>query len=145
MKVCFAIYKSFFNIIFQTLKLTGTHVIWTLMLIAMYLVIIAICYSLVVFSWKYFVHQFKSSFPKMGRRALWNATRDESFYSDVLSETDFTYSQKESENEGAECTFCKGKFSEDEREEIWIKCFSCSLWAHLTLPQQRTQSVSVTL
>ena len=50
---------------------------------------------------------------------------------DVLSETDFMYSTKEPENKDAECIFCNGKFSEDEREENWVKCFSCSLWVHL--------------
>ena len=63
--------------------------------------------------------------------ALWNTTSDESFHSDVLSEIDFIYSNKESENKDAECIFCNGKFSKDERGEIWIKCFSCSLWAPL--------------
>ena len=63
----------------------------------------------------------------------------------VLSEINFISSTKESENKGAECIFCKGKFSEDERGKIWIKCLSCSLWALLTVPQQRTQSISVSL
>ena len=38
----------------------------------------------------------------------------------ILSETDFIYSTKESENKDAECVFCNGKFSEDEQGEIWI-------------------------
>ena len=48
------------------------------------------------------------------------------------------YSTKKSENKDAECIFCNGKFSEDEQGEIWIKCFR---W---TLPEQRTQSISMT-
>ena len=63
--------------------------------------------------------------------ALWNTTSDESFHSDVLSGIDFMYSTKESENKNAECIFCNGKFSEDERGKIWVKCFSCSLWVDL--------------
>ena len=58
---------------------------------------------------------------------LWNITSDESFHSDTLSEIDFMYSTKESESKDAECFFSNGKYSEDEREEIWIKYFSCSL------------------
>ena len=54
----------------------------------------------------------------------------------VLSEIDFMYSIKESENKGAEYISCNGKFSDDEQGEIWIKCFS---W---TLPEQRTHSIS---
>ena len=69
---------------------------------------------------------------------LWNTTSDESFLSDVLSEIDFVYSTKESENKDAKCIFCNGKFSEYEQGEIWIKCFS---W---TLPKHRTQSISMT-
>ena len=67
----------------------------------------------------------------MACQALWNTISDESFHSDVLFEIDFMYSTKESENKDAECIFYNGKFSEDERGEIWIKCFSCSLWVHL--------------
>ena len=57
-------------------------------------------------------------FSKMACQALWNTTSDGSFHSDVLSQIDFMYSTKESENKDAECIFCNGKFSEDEREEI---------------------------
>ena len=57
----------------------------------------------------------------------------------VLSEIDFICSNKESENIDAECIFRNGKFSGNEQGEIWIKCFS---W---TLPEQRTQSISMTL
>ena len=48
----------------------------------------------------------------------------------ALSEIDFMYSTKESENKDTECIFCYGKFPEDEREEVWIKCFSYSLWVY---------------
>ena len=58
---------------------------------------------------------------------LWNITSDESFHCDALSETDFMYSIKESENKDSECFFCNEKFTEDERGENWIKCFSCSV------------------
>ena len=50
--------------------------------------------------------------------ALWNTIGDESFHSDILSGMDFVYFTKESENKDAECIFCNGKFSEDERGEI---------------------------
>ena len=54
----------------------------------------------------------------MACRALCNTTSDESFYFDVLSEIDFMYSTKESENKDAECIFCNGKFSKDEQGQI---------------------------
>ena len=77
--------------------------------------------------------------------ALWNATSDESFHSDLLFEINSLYSTKESKNKNAVCIFCNGKLSEDERAEIWIKCFSFPLCAHLwTVPQQRTQNISAT-
>ena len=53
-------------------------------------------------------------------RALWNTNINESFHSDALSEIDFMYSTKESENKDSECIFCNGKCSEDEQGEIWI-------------------------
>ena len=56
----------------------------------------------------------------------------------VLSKTDFMYSTKESKNKDGDCILFNGKFSEDEKGEIRIKCFS---W---TLSEQRTQSISVT-
>ena len=62
--------------------------------------------------------------------ALWNTTSDESFHSDVLPDIDFMYSTKETEDKDAEHIFCKEKFSENERREIWmwwIKCFSFSV------------------
>ena len=46
--------------------------------------------------------------------ALWNTSSDDLFHSDILSEIDFMYSTKESENKDTECIFCNGKFSEDE-------------------------------
>ena len=67
----------------------------------------------------------------MACRALWYTTSDESFHSNMLSEIDFINSIKESENKNAEYIFCNGKFSKDEGGEIWIKCFSCSVWEHL--------------
>ena len=66
----------------------------------------------------------------MACRALWNTTSGELFHSDVLSEVDFIYSTKELETKDDKCIFCNRKFSKDERGEISIKCFSCSLWAH---------------
>ena len=63
--------------------------------------------------------------------ALWNITSGESFRSNVLSEIDFMYSTKESENKESECIFFKGKFFEDDLGEIWIECFQCFLWAYL--------------
>ena len=41
--------QEFFRVSFQALKLTSTYVIWTLMLIIMYIQIIVVCYTLVVF------------------------------------------------------------------------------------------------
>ena len=63
--------------------------------------------------------------------ALWNTVGDEAIHSGVLSEIDFMYSTKQSESKDAKCNFCNGKFSKNERGEIWIKCFSCFVWEHL--------------
>ena len=73
----------------------------------------------------------------MVSRTLWNNTSDESFHSDELSEIDFMYSTKESENKDVECISCNENFSEDVQGEIWIKCFS---W---TLPDKRKHSVHI--
>ena len=51
-------------------------------------------------------------------RALWNATNDESFHSNVLCEIDFMYSTKESENKDAECIFCYETFSKVKQGKI---------------------------
>ena len=64
-------------------------------------------------------------------RALYNNASDESFHSDVLTEIDLMYSNKNSENKELNVSSVMGKLSEDERGENWIKCFSCPLWAHL--------------
>ena len=77
-------------------------------------------------------------------RALWNTVSDELFHSDVLSEIDFMNSTKESENKNAECISYKGKFFEDEGGEIFIKCFSCLLRAHMEYPRKKSQSICVT-
>ena len=115
--------------------------IWALM----YIQIISVCYTLFDFQLKkYFLNLIKSWFSKMACRALWNTSSDESLHSDVSSEIDFMYSTKESEYKDVEWIFCNGNFSEDERGENWIKCFCCSLWGHLDLPQQRQQNISVT-
>ena len=83
------------------------------------------------FSGKYFAHQFKSSFSTIASPASWNTTSDESFRNDALSEINFIGSTKESENKIAECIFCNEKCSEDERGNMWIICFCCSLLAQL--------------
>ncbi|GBO36452.1 hypothetical protein AVEN_183334-1 [Araneus ventricosus] len=31
----------------------------------------------------------------------------------------------------ATCIFYDGKFSEDTRGEVWVKCVMCQMWAHL--------------
>ncbi|KAF5279503.1 hypothetical protein FQA39_LY05613 [Lamprigera yunnana] len=28
------------------------------------------------------------------------------------------------------CLFCDGRFSEDRREELWVRCLMCNMWAH---------------
>ena len=75
---------------------------------------------------------------------LWHTMSDKLFHSDVLSEIDFMHSKKESENKDTECIFCNGKYSEVERGEIWINCFSCSLRAYTESLGQRMQSISMT-
>ena len=54
--------QEFFQVIFQILKLTSTHVIWRLMLIIMYIPIIIVLWSF--FRRKYFMHQLKVHFPR---------------------------------------------------------------------------------
>ncbi|GBO10776.1 hypothetical protein AVEN_67330-1 [Araneus ventricosus] len=40
----------------------------------------------------------------------------------------------------ATCIFCDGKFSEDTRGEVWVKCFMCQMWAHLDCAGAETAS-----
>ncbi|GBL86781.1 hypothetical protein AVEN_96021-1 [Araneus ventricosus] len=40
----------------------------------------------------------------------------------------------------ATCIFCDGKFSEDTREEEWVKCVMCQMWAHLDCAGAETAS-----
>ena len=63
----------------------------------------------------------------MACRALQITSSDESFHSDELSEIDFMYSTKESENKDTGYIFCNGKSSTNGRGVSWTKCFS-SLW-----------------
>ena len=53
----------------------------------------------------------------------------------------FMYSIEESENSDAELSSVMEIFSEDELEEIWIKCFSCSLWEVPGIYRSRDRSV----
>ena len=119
--------QEFFHVNFQIIKLTGKRVICTLTFIIMHIKQFSFVILWSFFSWKYFVHHFKSLFC----RALWSPTSSESFHSHVLSEIDIIYPSKESEYKDAECIFFNEKFSDDERRKIWIKCFSCSEWGHL--------------
>ena len=59
-----------------------------------------------------------------------SSSDDESFHSVVSSELDFVPSTTLDDTD-ADCLFCNGKFSEDARGEVWVKCLSCSMWAHL--------------
>ncbi|GBM17783.1 hypothetical protein AVEN_99661-1 [Araneus ventricosus] len=38
------------------------------------------------------------------------------------------------------CIFCNGKFSEDTRGEVWVKCVMCQMWAHLDCSGAETAS-----
>ncbi|GBN12694.1 hypothetical protein AVEN_112825-1 [Araneus ventricosus] len=40
----------------------------------------------------------------------------------------------------ATCIFCGGKFSEDTRGEVWVKCGMCQMWAHLDCAGAETDS-----
>ncbi|GBO12688.1 hypothetical protein AVEN_275005-1 [Araneus ventricosus] len=40
----------------------------------------------------------------------------------------------------ANCIFCNRKFSEDTREEVWIKYVMCQMWAHLDCAGAETGS-----
>lgn len=55
---------------------------------------------------------------------------NDSFHSDVSSVMDFIPNTTEPDDKDAECIFCNGKYSNDQRGEVWIRCVSCSLWAH---------------
>ena len=54
------------------------------------------------------------------------------------------HSIAESENKDAESIFYSREFFENERGEIWIKCFSCSLWAHVECTGAENKDISVT-
>ncbi|KAF5276845.1 hypothetical protein FQA39_LY06397 [Lamprigera yunnana] len=34
------------------------------------------------------------------------------------------------DDKDATCLFCDGRFSEDHREELWVRCLMCNMWAH---------------
>ncbi|GBN22990.1 hypothetical protein AVEN_107043-1 [Araneus ventricosus] len=38
------------------------------------------------------------------------------------------------------CIFCDGKFCEDTRGEVWVKCAMCQMWAHLDCAGDETAS-----
>ncbi|GBL73442.1 hypothetical protein AVEN_159446-1 [Araneus ventricosus] len=40
----------------------------------------------------------------------------------------------------ATCIFCDGKFSEDTRGEVWVKCVMCQMLAHLDCAGAETAS-----
>ncbi|GBM15005.1 hypothetical protein AVEN_266905-1 [Araneus ventricosus] len=40
----------------------------------------------------------------------------------------------------ATCIFCDGKFSEDTRGEVWVKCVMCQMLAHLDCAGTETAS-----
>ncbi|GBO09158.1 hypothetical protein AVEN_236617-1 [Araneus ventricosus] len=51
-----------------------------------------------------------------------------------INDGDKPYSRK------ATCIFCDGKFSEDTRGEVWVKCVMCQMWAHLDCAGAETAS-----
>ena len=121
--------QEFSQMSFQTLNLTGAHVIWPLMLIIMYIQIIVVCYTLIgFFCWKYFDHQLKSSFSKMTYRALRHTASDESYHSYVLFEIDFIYSSKESANKEAECIFCNENSPKMNEEKFGLSVSTVLCW-----------------
>ncbi|GBL74542.1 hypothetical protein AVEN_235466-1 [Araneus ventricosus] len=40
----------------------------------------------------------------------------------------------------ATCIFCDGKFSEDTRGKVWVKCVMCQMWVHLDCAGAETAS-----
>ncbi|KAF5299253.1 hypothetical protein FQA39_LY02426 [Lamprigera yunnana] len=34
------------------------------------------------------------------------------------------------DNKDATCLFCDGRFLEDHRGELWVRCLMCNMWAH---------------
>lgn len=34
------------------------------------------------------------------------------------------------DDKDAACLFCDGRFSEDHRGELWVRCLMCNMWAH---------------
>ncbi|GBM49160.1 hypothetical protein AVEN_148084-1 [Araneus ventricosus] len=51
-----------------------------------------------------------------------------------INDGDKPYSRKTT------CIFCDGKFSEDTRGEVWVKCVMCQTWAHLDCAVAETAS-----
>lgn len=43
---------------------------------------------------------------------------------------DLPVGELQPDKDDALCIFCEGKFSDDVRGELWVKCLMCSLWAH---------------
>ncbi|GBM97071.1 hypothetical protein AVEN_134360-1 [Araneus ventricosus] len=59
--------------------------------------------------------------------------------SDVDINLDINVGDKPDSSE-ATCIFCDGKFSEDTRGEVWVKCVMCQMWAHLDCAGAQTAS-----
>ncbi|GBM90714.1 hypothetical protein AVEN_261636-1 [Araneus ventricosus] len=72
----------------------------------------------------------------------YDSLSDSSDYYDppiVDSDDDINDGDKPDSSKAA-CIFCDGKFSEDTRGEVWVKCVMCQMWAHLDCAGAETAS-----
>ncbi|KAL3281146.1 hypothetical protein HHI36_004365 [Cryptolaemus montrouzieri] len=53
---------------------------------------------------------------------------EKEIYFDTDSEPDSLMRQEAPDSKDAECMFCNNLFSQDTREETWLKCLICGLW-----------------
>ncbi|GBN58898.1 hypothetical protein AVEN_171982-1 [Araneus ventricosus] len=74
----------------------------------------------------------------------WNKKRGESLEIPVVnSDDDINLDINDGDkpdSRKATCIFCDGKFSEDTRGEVWVKCVMCQMLAHLDCAGAETTS-----
>ncbi|GBM79432.1 hypothetical protein AVEN_213288-1 [Araneus ventricosus] len=86
-----------------------------------------------------------------GRKATRSSLITGSLYKDQLTKSleksapkktddDINLDINDGDKPDSTCIFCNGKFSEDTRGEVWVKCVMCQMWAHLDCAGAETAS-----
>lgn len=70
----------------------------------------------------------KNKKTKLERTETSSSSEQSSF--SAQDSTDEEIFPQESPSKDADCIFCDGKFSDDNRGEIWVRCILCNCWAH---------------